>query len=97
MHVDFSRSGENNEAASAQLVREATMPDDADRSSGASADDALEGDLALDPEAAEQVTGGALLYCAPCMHHHSQRDPKCNAHCVQHGAVAAFGPAHSGY
>ena len=36
------------------------MPDDADRSSRASADDALEGDLAVDPEAAEQMTPSCI-------------------------------------
>lgn len=52
----------------------------------AAQDDALGGDLALDPQDAEQVTGGTEVSCSACGHHHSQADAKCNPNCRTHGA-----------
>jgi len=49
-------------------------------------DDALARDLEVEPDDAEHVTGGVLVYCPACAHHHNQKDPKCNSYCAVHGA-----------
>jgi hypothetical protein len=53
-------------------------------------DDTLAGDLALEPEDAEHVTGGVKIACHACNHLHNQTDPKCNPQCL-HGAAVGYG------
>lgn len=50
-------------------------------------DDALGGDLALDPQDAEQVTGGTQVSCSACGHVHQQSDAKCIPSCTSHGGA----------
>ena len=57
---------------------------DAPQAASPADDDALGGDLALDPEDAGQVTGGARYVCPTCHHTHSQADPPCFPGCT-HG------------
>jgi hypothetical protein len=60
------------------------MLDDREQPSGSIEEDVLGGDLELDPQDAEQVTGGARFVCPGCHHSHSQADPPCNVYC-KHG------------
>jgi hypothetical protein len=72
------------------------MLDDAEQPSRPIEDDVLDGDLELEAQDAEQVTGGTMVYCSACRHHHGQLDPKCTSFCM-HGARGGAGAGRSGY
>ena len=67
--------------------------DDGQPTEVTSNDDALGGDLALEPEDAEQVTGGfsTTVNCSACGHNHYFRAPKCNTKCIVHPQAAPPG------
>lgn len=48
--------------------------------------DALDGDLEVDAQDAEQVKGGTMSTCPACGHSHRQSDPKCVPTCP-HGSL----------
>lgn len=60
------------------------MLDDAEQPSRPIEDDVLDGDLELEAQDAEQVTGGAKYVCPMCLHTHSQYDLPCKPGCA-HG------------
>jgi hypothetical protein len=66
------------------------VTNDPQTAESASNDDALEGDIPLDPEDAEQVKGGARFYCSSCSHYHFQGAPKCGPSCL-HGGTSGGG------
>lgn len=55
--------------------------------------DALGEDLALEPEQAEQVTGGVRFSCSACHHVHAQSDPKCLPACPHGTSIHGTGGA----
>lgn len=71
------------------------MTADGPQAESAANDEAMDGDLALDPQDAEQVTGGAQAYCGACGHVHAQKDAQCNPSC-RHGATG-FNTASGGF
>jgi hypothetical protein len=54
-------------------------------------DEALDGDLELEPPEGEQVKGGYMSMCGYCGHSHRQTDPKCNPRCLHGTAVSTSG------
>ena len=63
-----------------------------DKGEGRVNDDALAGDLTLEPHDAEHVAGGYKVSCHACSHVHNQTDPKCNNFCAVHGSSGPSGP-----
>jgi hypothetical protein len=72
------------------------MSGDLEGASADSVDEALDGDLELEPEDADRVTGGMMVMCNACGHHHSQTDPRCNSRCL-HGTSTGSRPGPTSY
>ena len=66
------------------------MLDDREQPSAGIDEDILDGDLELDPQDAEQVTGGSRYACPVCHHVHAQTDAPCKPGCA-HGSGGGGG------
>jgi hypothetical protein len=67
------------------------MVDDTQRTVGSQANDPLDGDLELESRDAEQIQGGAMIFCSACNHRHLQAAPKCNRYCIHGGGGSSGG------
>ena len=67
------------------------MLDDREQVSRSIDEDELGGDMDLEPQDAEKVTGGSRFVCPVCHHNHAQTDPGCKPGCPHGGGAAGTG------